>query len=127
MPNIGVFNFVTLKGGVHPPGQTLGEITRPRVDGEAYRRSGIRGNTFTLTSQVDVDSEVEAKAEIEGYKAIQATLQTVVDSSGQTWTNVVIVRVDPQSRKKIEGAVGGLSTLKGYFVTAQWTLKMSIQ
>lgn len=127
MPSIGAFEFITLNGAIQPPGQQLEEITRPRVDNTAYRRSGIRGEVFTLKSMVDVLNAFGGGVLLQDYKDIQGTIVTVIDDTGEVWVDVAVLRVDPDPNKKIVSGVGGLVVDPELIVRALWTLRMNKQ
>jgi hypothetical protein len=44
--NATTFNWITLRGEVEPLGMVLEDVTRPGVNGHAYRQVGQRGQAF---------------------------------------------------------------------------------
>ena len=110
--------------------QTLAEevevITRPNVDGAAYRTMGQRSTPFRMTSVVDVDDAADAETLADTYKALKGTLVTIVDDHGQTHNYVAVLDVDIVRKKKLIVGVGGLSASMGYLVEAAWTLQETV-
>jgi hypothetical protein len=106
-------------------GENLQEITRPHVDGIAYRKVGKRGRTFQGESIVDVASAASAKTTFETYKATQGSLVTVVDDAGNSWTNVAVLAVRRAGNPKrtytpVGGEAGG-----GWLLRARWVFQMT--
>lgn len=127
MASIGGYSFITLEGGLNPgSGEQLEEITRPGVDGVAYRRIGRRGVPFRMQSLADVANAANAHSLILNYKALQGGLVTLVDETGQSWFNVMVLRVQCSQPKYVTGMSGGLTGGQtGYLVSADWLLQMT--
>lgn len=122
MASIGGLSVITLRGGINPgTGEQLQDITRPGVDGIAYRKVGKRGRPFTMESVVDVANAAAVTTAIANYKALQGTLVTVVENNGQTWTNVAVLNVRPAEPQKVLTATTG----SDYLLRATWTLQMT--
>ena len=125
MPSIGGNSVLTLRGEFQTLAQTLEPITRPNIDGVAYRVVGQRGGPFRMLSIVDVDDDAAAEALADTYKALIGTLVTVLDDHGQTHTNIVVLDSRILRKQPVKQAGGGLSTSQGYLVTTVWTLEES--
>lgn len=125
MPGIGAYNFVTLKGEINPgSGHQMEEITRPGVDGVAFRRIGRRGFPFKVQSMVDVATDSAAAALLSSYKALQGTVVSLTDETGQVWNNIVVLNVRPAGRKYVVAKSGGLDAGQtGYLVRCEWMLQ----
>lgn len=122
---VGDYDFISFKGGIGPTGQNLEEITRPNVDGIAYRKTGKRALPFQMISIVDVESAQDAQDTLLDYKELQGTLQTIEDDTGKTWEDVAILQVEHISTRKIESAVGGISSNKEYLLTCRWSMQIT--
>ena len=107
-------------------GENLEEITRPNVDGIAYRKIGKRALPFQMISVVDVDSASAAQSLLLNYKAMQGALQTIEDDTGEEWPYTAILQVEHISTKKIKSAVGGISTNKEYLLTCRWSMQATV-
>jgi len=125
IPQVGNFLFITLKGTVEPgTGENLDVITRPNVNGVAYRKIGKRSNPFVMSGIVDSLTEASAKDLVYDYKELQGTLVTIKDERGRTWTNVAVLGVRTVSIIPIKTSVGHLSvTNPTQLLTTQWTLQ----
>jgi len=124
-PLIGTFDFITLDGAVIPAtGEQLQDITRQGVDGVAFRKVGKGSKSFTLKSMRDVATAAAAKTLTLEYKAAQATVVTVLDATGQSWTNLVVESVQVDAPKFVVSKSGGLDAgSSGYLVGATWVLR----
>ena len=123
MAAIGDISFITIKGTPRPMGMETEPLTRPGVDGTAFRELGTRGQPFQVTTIVDVDDAADAKTALESYAALRATLVTLTDDLGNSWANVMVIDVEPIEVKAVESGVGGLSQTGGVLVSARWTLQ----
>jgi hypothetical protein len=123
MPSIGAYSFLTLKGAVDPGvGEQLEDITRPGVDGMAYRCIGRKGRPFQMDSTVDVVILTPGFV-INGYQALQGTIVTIVDECGMTWTNYMVLSVEHRGTRRIRTVSGGLSIAPAYLISASWILQ----
>lgn len=121
------FDFVTLTGDINPGiGQQLQELTRPGVDGVAYRRIGRRGVPFQLKSTRDVATIVDAYNLVHFYKELQGEIIDMRDEREVEWFNVVVLRCEVKRPRFVSGMAGGLSSsTSGYLVEVTWLLQMS--
>jgi len=124
MPSIGSIELLTLSGAVNPgTGEQVEEITRPGVDGVAFRRIGKRGIPFRMQSVTDVSSSYNAQNHINACKALQGTVIDIEDATGRTWSNYIVLRAQPTNTQKVTGASGGLTSSPAYLITIAWTLQ----
>lgn len=123
MASIGGYNVLVVQGPYQPRGMATERIERPGVDGTAFREKGIRGTPFQITTMVDCDDAPDLAALLLNYAALQGTLVTVVDDLGTSWTNVMVLGVQPVSARAIGTSAGGLSTSAGTLATVRWTLQ----
>ena len=123
LPQIGAYTFNALSGGFQVAGQSVQDITRPNVDGHAFRFFGKRAFQGVFTSHADVASSAAAKTEIENYQALRGTLVTVIDGIGRTWTNVIVRGVRERRAFRVINSAGGLgSGGERWVVIADWQL-----
>lgn len=122
-PSIGGSQFIRLDGpAVLAAAMEVEEITRPQVDGEAYRQLGKRGEVVTMVSEVDTNTP---ETLIDTYRAFKGTLQPVVltdGTSGKTINNVMVRGVKRVRAKKVLTPVGGVN-VGSWMLTVEWTLQ----
>lgn len=116
----GVANFLSLRGSPAGVGQAVEDLTRPGVNGHAYRKAGRRGAPFVMIGTADCLTAAEAKLILHGVSGVdglvgkaQGSIVSVVDDFARTWANVVLLEVEPLEERKIAGAVGGLNGISG--------------
>ncbi|MBK8916457.1 MAG: hypothetical protein IPM64_17970 [Phycisphaerales bacterium] len=131
---IGNLTFVELRAlggpGGGPPQlpQQLTEIEeRPGVDGLSVLLIGKKGLPFQMQSGVDVDDRDAAENAIREYHDLVGSLVDVV-WNGLNYTAIhntkyaVLAPLEGVSVHRLTAAVGGVSTSKGFWVSAIWTL-----
>lgn len=123
MPSIGSNNFVTLHGQIEPLGLQVESITRPGVDGHAFRRIGKRAEPSVLTGLLDVVDAAAVTAALAAYRATQGTIVTVVDGRGVTTNNVVVVMVKVIETRPVGVTSGGLNATPAFIIRSEWTLQ----
>lgn len=122
---IGSEYFIALAGELDPIKATLREITRPSVDGRAFRQEGDRSTIFELRGIRDVASGSAADTLITTYKAMIGSTVSIV-LRGQTRANYLVVDVETVSRKAVTSSAGGVGVGTGaYLVESRWTLTRS--
>jgi hypothetical protein len=121
---IGSYNFIAFKGGVNPgTGENLEEITRPNVDGVAYRKIGKKAPPFQMISIADVANDAAATSLLNNYKALQGTLATIELEGGSTYTNVAVLSVEQMERIPVTGSIGGLVEGSTVILKCRWVLQ----
>jgi len=124
--SIGGYGFIRLRGRLRGMAERLAEITRPNVDGQAYRKSGKRAPVSSMESLVDIDTAENADALALNYEALKGTLVTVVDDLGIETQNVAVLDVDVSAARAVTGAGGGLcESGSNYLVRATWSLQVT--
>jgi hypothetical protein len=117
-------NFITFKGQVQKLGMHLEDVTRPGVDGHAFRKESQKSATFQLEGRRDVDNNAAAGTLFATLKSTyQGKIVTVVDDMGTTHTNLVCLDVERVDSFTLLRAVGGVSTSKGAFLAVRFTLQ----
>lgn len=128
MPSISngstTYSFITLKGEVQPIGLMLEDITRPGVNGHAFREQALHAVPFDLLGVRDVnDLNAVATTMSAMITAYQGKIVTVVDDMGTSHANLVCLRVERVSAQKLLAAVGGVSSGKGALLVVRFTLQ----
>ena len=125
MASIGGESVLRMIGQIEPgSGEMLQNITRPGVDGTAYRKVGKRGAPFQITTVVDLGSDAAVKAAVSTYKGLQGTLVTLVTENSGTYTNVAVLAVREVGTRMVLTPVGGVSG-GSHLLTCQWVLQMT--
>lgn len=122
MATIGGHTFITLRGSINPLGTDVIDITRPGVDGHAFMDIGKHAGRSQMQSIVDLTTAGAAKTVILAYKSLKGTLVSVVDDTGETYTNVLVVEVITTNPKFVATPVGGI-TGGNYILRANWVLQ----
>lgn len=123
MASIGGYTQITIRGAVDTgAGENLENITRPHVDGIAFRKIGKRGRPVEVVTVVDVASGSAAKTEFENYEALQGTLITVVDDAANSWANVAVLSVHRAGIRAVTTPVGGVRG-GAWLLRCRWTLQ----
>lgn len=120
MVSIGGVSFLTKQGpSTLEPLETVEEISRDNVDGHAFRRRGQKSEPVEWITEADVDDPEFTQLL---YHSMQGEIVTVVDEDATDTDDVMIVKVEVIGKKKIVGAVGGI-TAGSWMVTARWILQ----
>jgi hypothetical protein len=106
----GAFDFISLKGQIAVTRQTVQEITRPGVDGHAYRLTGKRADPCELVGVRDFADYPSAQAGLESLRKCCGELVIVLDDFGNTYTDVMLLDVQVANRQPALSAVGGLTS-----------------
>ena len=117
--------FLTLKGLMQPMGVKAQDITRPNVDGRAFLKIGKRGDRFRMLGVRPVNSIAQIATRMNAYKALECSLQTVVDDAGNSANNVMVHNVRGITYRRVTTAVGGAWTGATFLVVTQWELELT--
>lgn len=119
---VGALQFLTVKRPTAPPAEVPEDITRPNVDGVAFRKTGQRGETYQLIATVDLVTSANVKAMIDAAAALCGTVVTIIDDirdgsgNGTSWTLQLIHAFRVVTSHRIEGAVGGINGTSAKFM-----------
>jgi hypothetical protein len=111
--------FIALSGPFQRFAPSVREITRPGVDGQAYRLEGKRAKPFVIKAvrdaSVATDTGVAMTIEelVQKVADFQGNLCTVKDEFGHDWTNVLVVDVTLTGDRPLGASVGGLALPPG--------------
>lgn len=119
MPAINSIPFISLRGLVQPITMALEDISRPGVDGQAFRQMALRSPPFEMLGVVDCDDFAAARSLIQNLGELQGGTVSVTDDFGSTFDNVMLLRVAPEQTRPALIAVGGVSSGKGAILTVR--------
>jgi len=100
----------------------LENITRPNVDGVAYRKTGKRGHMSEALSRIGVTNAAAAKALVITYRALKSTLITVTEENLEVHTNVMVGDVEAVYFI-VDTAVGLAEVATTFIVQANWSFE----
>lgn len=119
--SVGAQSFIRIDGTIPKAQQTLENVTRPQVDGVAYRKNGIASPVGQIVGVVDVDTAATAEALRASYAALVGTVVTIVRES-QSHSNYLVLDAEVLSIDYVGTAVGGL-TAGDHLVTARFDIQ----
>lgn len=120
---IGGLQFLRIDPVTTAPGEEVENITRPGVDGVAYRKLGKRAVGQRLMALVDVADIAARLTLIQSASALRGTLITMYDNFGQAWTKMLVVRAEEHKTEPVRGAIGGIAGTAGtLLVTLEFEL-----
>src|SRR6185437_4330345 len=116
--SIGDTFFIRLEGDIDPPGMQTTDITRPGVDGRAFRQDAYRGNPFDLQGIVDTDDPTDL---LNAYGSMKGSIVTIQHGGG-TYTNYLVIDAKPDgARQYVANPIGGING-GHWIVKSVWTL-----
>ncbi len=116
--------MITMTGSPRLLEERLRNITRPGVDGSAFKKLGKRADWFEVRTMSGAASAAAAKTLIQGYRDLVGTLVVLVDDHDITWNNVVVLRIAQARITKIRTPAGGTAGMThAVFVT--WELQLT--
>ena len=124
--SIGGKSVIAITGAIgRADGLTVAEITRPGVDGHAFREQGKRGAAFQVITTADFADAATAEAELAIYKALQGTLVTVVENDATSHANLCVLSVDLVAKRPVAAIAGGLVADGGgtVLLVCRWVLQ----
>ena len=123
--SIGSVSFISMRGNLALIGEAVETWTRRGSDGLGIRKIGMVPEPVFLSTLADVTGAAGAKTAALAYKALQGSLQTITDDTGQTYSNVLIRRVNIFTPKKVLTSVGGLVG-GDHLLRAQWEVQATV-
>ncbi len=118
------YEFLSLRGEVQTPGQIVEDITRPGVDGHAWRRAGLRGRPFDLVGERDVSNASAAKSDMLAMQSMRGRVVTLYDENGSYYGEVTCLDVEKLGEKRIAGAIGGITSNATILLSVRFTLQL---
>ena len=82
---IGNQTYTTIDGELHEAEPVDAELTRSGADGTAFQVDAYRAPTQTLTATILL-ATAQAAAWRQNAKAMETTVQTVIDQHGASWS-----------------------------------------
>jgi hypothetical protein len=117
--------FITLKGQVQPPGLMTEDISRPGVNGSAFRELQVSGEPFEMRGLRDCLNAADAKAKFALLKAMQGKTVTVVDDYGQSWTDVMLLSVEKAEQNALVLAAGGVQASATALLAVRFVMQVA--
>ncbi len=122
MPSIGGITVWSLGGFDEKPALAMEDVSAEGVDGVELRELHTRGDSFRMLARLDCDSLSAANDMYDDFRELRGTLVIVQDDYGKTLSQVAVLDVRRVEQRKIIKAVGGVSTSKGAWLEAEFTL-----
>lgn len=119
--SIGAQSFIRIDGVIPKKQQTLSNVTRPQVDGVAYRKDGIQSPVGQIEGRVDVSSAATAEALRASYASMVGTVVTVTRET-QSHSNYLILNAEVTDILYVQTPVGGLNA-GDHLVTSRWDIQ----
>ena len=104
--------------------ERLRDISRPGVDGSAFKKLGKRADWFELRTTSGAASAAAAKTLIETYRNLVGTLVVLVDDHNITWNNVVVLRIAEAAIRRVRTPAGGTGSMT-HAVFVIWQLQLT--
>lgn len=119
-----LFPFLTLNGALVPSRPTFERETRPGVNGVGIWSTGRRGEPFSISTNLDCASVVDAGQVYAAYHAAIMTKKNLY-YCGALFGTVLIHNVVLTEVRKLTRRVGGIngSGAGGAMLYTQWTLE----
>lgn len=116
------FGFLTLTGDLTPNnGAVLEDITRPGINGVAYRLLANRGEPFQIHTMAQAFGTVDTLNLLVYYHAAKGCLFTLRDGLGNTWYNTLVLDVQTPHPRRLATSTVGFGS-EPYLVDCRWTL-----
>jgi hypothetical protein len=119
----GPYTFITLKGEIQSVARTVDDITRPGVDGHAYRENGKRGRIFEMFGLRDYLNHAAALAEYLNLQALQGQIVAVTDDRGGSAAAVMVLEVERLALEPMIKTAGGLVANSTYLMTTRFLMQ----
>jgi hypothetical protein len=121
MGTINAIPFVSMRflGGGGVAAQTIVEISRPGINGNAFLQQGTRGEAITLETMTDAANAAGVATAYNGYRALKGQRVPVVDDLGNSFVAVVlnVEKLEERAVALFSGGSNGSHVLR-----ARWTL-----
>lgn len=113
------YSFFSMRGAIDPSKERLAEITRPGVDGTAYKAIGRRGEPFQVVTTTLFTTDTIATAKV-AYANLASAIVSVTDDFGDTWNLIMI-----ENSRVIETRSLAASQPSGYIylMRTEWTMR----
>lgn len=122
------YTFIRL-GVVQPPGEAVEEITRPGIDGVAFRKMGIRCAPFEMQSFEGCADRANAARQILLYSNLRGKLCDLVDDMGQSYPAVMVTNVEVVRQRGLVAAVSmqaGGPQMPTTLLVVRWSLQSTL-
>jgi hypothetical protein len=122
--NSGTQSFIFVNGTMQKLSNFPVAFERLGIDGHEIRINGERSEPSNFVAVVDVASKSAGETAQEAMRAARGSLQTIVNSSNETFSNVLIEDVVVEPMRKIITSGGGvLGSGAAYLLTFRITAR----
>lgn len=112
-----VTTFVTVNVEIRPPTLQVEDITRPGVDGKAFKRVAVQGGEFVVSGWIDLVDTSTMTVMVGTIKGFVGKLLTIDDSFGVSHTMIVCKALRSLVRSPAAVVVGGLNANPAFAIT----------
>lgn len=99
-------DFISIAGVVNRPALVVEEITRPGIDGQAYRIIAKRGQPFAMRAVTDYDQKPDDL--VEEIMGMVGTMCEVEDDSFRSIDKLMFLQCRPIGFSPVVNAAGGV-------------------
>lgn len=122
-----VYQFITIRQPFRELGQTVEDITRPGVDGHAFRLQGMRGEKFDMLAIRDYTDFIASDTDLDNLTDLRGSLVKIIDDYGITHNNVLLLDVIKEKEGPALAAVGGVSGASVNSTVSLVTFRFTLQ
>lgn len=98
MSSIDIYSFIELNGEVDYPQMRVEEISRPGLDGVAFKEMGVKAMPTPLYGFAVAANASTADTLLAGYASLVGSLVTIV-LHGVTYNDMLVLEMHPQDRR----------------------------
>ena len=118
-----VVEFITIRPSAVPqPGQNLELIDRRGFNGMASRKSGRKGQAFSVQGVTDCLDDAAAYLAVGKLSVLQGETVSYTNDHGRQY-DMTLLQVAPIEQKKIAGSVGGTTAASTIILTVQMVMQ----
>jgi hypothetical protein len=125
-PSVGSQDFLRLRGQVQGQGLESKIVTRPNVAGVAIKLLAEGPSPYQMIGTVDVVDAAAIETTMAALRAMQGTLQTVVDELGNSHDNQFVQKVERADSHFGKGWSGNLINITpgvdGYSLSVRFAM-----
>jgi hypothetical protein len=94
-------NWLRVSGRPNNLAERVQDITRPGIDGQAYRRINKRARPFQVELVATLTSESALQSTVDTMFGFQGKLVTLTDDHGRSYFNVMVLDVRERQRQHV--------------------------
>ena len=120
------YGFIAMRGMPQLGGQNIEEISRPGVDGAAYRLNGMRAEPFEVVGVVDVNDVSAAAVLMSNLHSLQGRIVSYYDGFGD-YFEVMVLRVSRLAQRRLIAAAGGRSVARQLYLAVSFQFQFVVR